>query len=694
MASRKKQTILAILLVFVLFVNLFSVQVASADGEPPTEPPVATDVGTEPAGESTPEPETTSVPAVQTPVAPFPESPESAPTQEPAAAQDSIVAGILSDAPEDTSLVVLDESGQPIALGAQQTASAVVNSDPVWCPAGINTPTPGAGGCSVSYGSITELLTAMRTTPAAFSADGTIFLDNRDVTIFSTPLILNAAPDSLAASFATLSTYNLTVRGGWNSVTNTMSGTQAEFNVSGSDQGYILIGSLANPWIGNITLRDIEVRNASVASSIAVYTSSGNITFDDVDVAQQTGDNYLAYLHSQTGNITVGNRSNFDGNDSGTGINESKGFYAETGTGSITITGTGSSYTFKDNEGTDPDSHNGATLIAPTVTLNSVRAQANDGNGIAITGATLITLNNVTSSLNQVGGAGNGLSGVLVFGSASTIVNVHGGTFAKNGRYGIELFNGTGTLVVHTAPTCPTNPATDNALGCYNVTPVTPTVDPTPTEPTPTPPTPTEPRPTESTPASPTAAPTQATATPPAPATSTGGPTTPGTSSSSPSSSSSVIPLTGAQLVDLECNSVFSVFGVRISFLNLCDHQTVINSLGTSDLPGNLPAGYSFVLGLDVEVLSDGQPVETLPAGAGVELDFPVSATGEYAVLFWNEDRGEWVEISSLLDTGELSGALNSENGDGLYQLGENAADPFLKVLTTNQPGIFVLVQK
>ena len=717
MTAKKHKSIIAALLIFILFANLFNVQVAFAEGETPTEPPAATEPATEPAVESTPEPVVaTPAPeeAVSTSEATVGETSEAAPSEEAAAPEATPVAAILSDLPEDTNIVVLDESGEALALGSQETADAVVNSDPVWCPAGVHPPTPGANGCSPSYATITDLLTAMRTTPASFNADGTIYLEVLASPGFTTPLILDNSAGSLDAAFATLSLNDLTVRGGWDPSTNNVSGAQALFGVSGSNQGYIQIGSLANPWVGNVTLQDIEVRDASLASSIAVYTSSGNIVLDDVDVAQQTGDQYLAILHSQTGNITVGNGSNFDGNDTDTGINESKGFYAQSGTGSITISSTSGSYTFRDNEGTDPDAHNGATLIAPTVTLNNVISRANDGNGIAIHGASLVTLNNVTSSVNQTGGAGNGLSGVIIYDSASTVVNVHGGTFAKNGRYGIELFNGTGMLVVHTAPTCPTTGSTANGLGCYNVTPVppgtvptptqptptepTPTqptpTQPTPTEPTPTEPSPTEPAPTEATPAPPTDEPTQPTSTPPAPGTSTGGSSAPGTSNTSVSSPNGVIPITGGQLMNLDCNSVFLVFGVRVAFLNLCDLQTTINGVEAGDLPGDLPEGTTLVLGLDVDVLNDGQSIETLPAGTGIQMDFPISAGAEYAVLFWNETQSEWVEVTSQLNPNDLAGALSNESGDGLYLLNEDVADSFLEVLTTNQPGIFVLVTK
>jgi hypothetical protein len=133
-------------------------------------------------------------------------------------------------------------------------------------------------------------------------------------------------------------------------------------------------------------------------------------------------------------------------------------------------------------------------------------------------------------------------------------------------------------------------------------------------------------------------------------------------------------------------------FGIRLSFIELCDHQTTVNQVEEAELPGDLPEGMSFVTGLDVSVLNDGQALETLPAGAGIQLDFPVGA-GEYAVLFWDEAAGEWVEVSSQLDAGEISQALASDEGDGLYQLNPGIAN-FLQVLTTDQTGIFILVQK
>jgi hypothetical protein len=119
----------------------------------------------------------------------------------------------------------------------------------------------------------------------------------------------------------------------------------------------------------------------------------------------------------------------------------------------------------------------------------------------------------------------------------------------------------------------------------------------------------------------------------------------------------------------------------------------MVNGVDEADLPGALPEGSSLVLGLDVDVLSDGQSVETLPAGSGIQLDFPIAGSGEYAVLFWDEAQSQWVDVSAELAVEQSSQALGDEAGDGLYKL-TPSANLLLQILSTNQPGIFVLVQR
>jgi hypothetical protein len=309
MTAKKHHLLSVVLLIIVLCANLLNVQLVHADGETPTEPPVATqvetDTETEPLAEVTPVPVGTLVveEGITAPVEVDPSAgtSEAASSQETVVSENTPVAVILSEVSPEADIVVLDQEGQPLVLSSQDAADALVTSDPVWCPANVSVPTPGANNCSISYASIAELLEAMRNNPAAFDEDGTIFLEKPAGSGFTTPLILDSSANSLGGSFATLSNFNLTIRGGWNGNNPGTFSSQTVFGASGGSEGYVLIGSQQNPWIGNVTLRDLNLIGISVANAVTVYTTSGNITLNNVDVDQQTGTNYTAYLDSDSG---------------------------------------------------------------------------------------------------------------------------------------------------------------------------------------------------------------------------------------------------------------------------------------------------------------------------------------------------------------------------------------------------------
>jgi hypothetical protein len=158
--------------------------------------------------------------------------------------------------------------------------------------------------------------------------------------------------------------------------------------------------------------------------------------------------------------------------------------------------------------------------------------------------------------------------------------------------------------------------------------------------------------------------------------------------------------LTGGELIDLDCNSIFWAFGIKLTYYNLCDYQTTIHSVGATELPAQLPAGFTYLMGLDVDILSHGQILKNLPKGTGIEMDYPLNKESreKLALLYWNDPdgdgQGEWVNFSQQLGRDKLPQALNTTSADELYKLLTNAADTFYPSLTTDRTGIFILAKK
>lgn len=153
-------------------------------------------------------------------------------------------------------------------------------------------------------------------------------------------------------------------------------------------------------------------------------------------------------------------------------------------------------------------------------------------------------------------------------------------------------------------------------------------------------------------------------------------------------------------MIDLDCNSVFWAFGIKLTYYNLCDYQTTIHSVGANELPAQLPAGLSYVMGLDVDVLSNGQIVKNLPNGSGIEMDYPLrkEAREKLVLLYWNDPdgdgKGEWVEVKQQLGKDKIFETLTKKSTDEFYNLITSAADIFFPGLTTDKTGIFILATK
>jgi hypothetical protein len=496
--------IISFFVVFSLCFSLLNTQVVFADDTPPpTEEAPPTEVV---STEETP----TEEPSVT-----------EEPTSTSEVEEDISIAEVLQST-EDTSIVVFDENGNNVPLATQQAQEIAVIADPVWCPAAALPPiTPGTQGCSASFASFALLLNSMNTTPASYAQHGVIYVEITTITT-----AVNITSTAYPNLFSNLSSYNLTIQGGWNTGTGQITGTTTFDN---NNNATLTIGSSANRWGGNITINDLLIQDniTGLAPSLSVFTSTGNVTINDVslddidnsdavnisttsgnivlnnlDISNGTdgdglvvtttsgnislndvditnqADGNTANLTTTNGNILINNGSQFDGNNGGG--NNNQGFTATATNGSITITGTSTTnILFQDARGSGTaTNYYGLTLRAPTITLTYVRVEDNDGGGIHInntglTGANVVTLNNVISTANGTDIPGgmpawsNDIgSGVRVDGNGSTRVIVNGGTFTNNERYGFEVFNVlNNTVYVTTNPTC-----TGNGGGCYNIT--------------------------------------------------------------------------------------------------------------------------------------------------------------------------------------------------------------------------------
>ena len=166
----------AIILLTMLLSLLFPTSSVSADDTtPPVEPSEAVDA---PLDEETPSEEEVSA-EIETPEAeePIEKEPvvEKTATEEPAiedaatevpAIEDSSLEGrtqaeaepVLTQVPDGTDVIILDEEGEVVPLATQEAAEAIATSDPMWCPEGF---LPGSAGCSAIYTSMTDLLAAL-----------------------------------------------------------------------------------------------------------------------------------------------------------------------------------------------------------------------------------------------------------------------------------------------------------------------------------------------------------------------------------------------------------------------------------------------------------------------------------------------------------------------------------------------------
>ena len=274
---------------------------------------------------------------------------------------------ILEQVPDNTTVTVLNTDGEAVPLASQAAADAIASDyDPIWCPAG-QSPTPGANNCTDSFGSFDELLAFLQAheTEATYQQAGTIYVQQGQYQGGESSIDFNNY------SFNNINNYDLTVQGGWDTVNGTVTST-TNFNVP------IIIGSGGNPWIGSLTLNNLNIAGVGDQAGLTLY-SQGNITLSNVAV---TGSQSGADLNAG-GDVSVSD-SEFNDNQEG-------GARIKAG-GNANVTNS----QFNNNSALTAGSPTGSGLSVDNtgnVTLASVTANNNElfGADILSTGAVTVT---------------------------------------------------------------------------------------------------------------------------------------------------------------------------------------------------------------------------------------------------------------------------------------------------------------
>ncbi|HSM72954.1 MAG TPA: right-handed parallel beta-helix repeat-containing protein [Anaerolineales bacterium] len=288
-----RASFLSLAIILSLLFSVASPIIAYADGDSPPTPtetpqPTETVVVTDESDEETPEVTATPQPtetvvvtdesaeesteAVATPV-PTEETSSEEQTDEASSNEEDATTSedtsLLSDVPDDTTVIVLNEDGEAEPLATEAAADAIATSDPIWCP-GNQPPTPDANGCTPSFNSFDALLTFLSGN-AAYQGAGTIYVQQGAYLGNDPKKVIDF--NSSAYDLSNINNSSLTLTGGWNPADNTINAS----NPNTFNDYSIIIGSSENPWGGSLTISNFVVTDSSKTGMELHTTESVNI---------------------------------------------------------------------------------------------------------------------------------------------------------------------------------------------------------------------------------------------------------------------------------------------------------------------------------------------------------------------------------------------------------------------------------
>jgi len=344
--------------------------------------------------------------------------------------ESSSVAEVIQSLPEDTTLVVIDESGEVLPLASEQAAETIAVADPQWCPVGVVPGSPTCSGTKTSFNGtnpLTNLIQWLKDNQP--NKAGVIWIEAGYV---GTTGLETSAIILSGADYTHMDNFALTINGGWTGTGTTLNpNTPSTFNVA-----FVITG-----WNGAITINNIAVTGVSNTLALSVQTT-GNINLNNVDVVSNATLFSGARLDNEsgTGNVAV-NDSRFNNN---TGVTPNGLTIISKGTVTLkNVTANGNS-----GYGVYIENHNATTPKA--VTINGTNHFSYNGwDGLRVKTKGAITLNNVTAMGNTQGHGAyldncgfNYTTDVCTYGVANGVTIKGSNNFSNNGHDGLRVFSG------------------------------------------------------------------------------------------------------------------------------------------------------------------------------------------------------------------------------------------------------------
>lgn len=386
MSLQKRAPLLALITLFALLTSFFSpITVLADDQPPPPAPSEGIDSDEDPAPQTDLQPDS--------------------------------VSEVLEELPENTEIVVLDESGAPIPLVTQEAEEIILQGDPMWCPEGV---LPGGVGCTPSFSDFnsgTGLLQYLVANNTTYTGNGIIYIayDYNPTTAGdgNVSLFGNVAFGLQGGGVNNADLGDLTVQGGWDFTNNEVNG---QTNFGANNLGVF-------SWNGNVTINDINIDGAS-GNGINVF-GNGDVELNNVTV--QDSAFFGTYINNTagSGDVTV-NDSTFN-NSEDTGL-------LVVSNGDVNL----SNVTANDNGATGVSINNSAGAGSRVTITGTNQFNDNDFTGISVLSTGEITAQNITAS-NNAGFAGAILSNFM--GDAQAVHLTGTNVFNGNPGFGLGIFS-------------------------------------------------------------------------------------------------------------------------------------------------------------------------------------------------------------------------------------------------------------